>query len=103
MSSVTMHRRWTSSTFRQPTVVRHFVVWVDVINAAAAVLRPMLVSAGIITAAATWSPPAHADPLADSITDTVNKFGISSDHPVSTSIPSASTPWLPSSRQGNRQ
>jgi hypothetical protein len=97
MSSVTMHRRWTSSTFRQPTVVRHFEVWVDVINAAAAVLRPMLVSAGIITAAATWSPPAHADPLADLITDTVNKFGIGNDGAVSAAIPSASTRSLASS------
>jgi Protein of unknown function (DUF732) len=86
MSSVIVHRPWTSPTFHQPTVVRQFEIWADVINAAAAVLRPLLVSAGIITAAATWSAPARADPLPDSITNTLNKVGVGDNGPVSTAI-----------------
>jgi hypothetical protein len=85
MSSITMHRPWTSPRFRQPTVIRQFVVWVDVINAAAAVLRPMAVTMAVIFAAATWPAPAHADPWG-SITNTLNNVGIGNNGQVSTAI-----------------
>jgi hypothetical protein len=54
------------------------VVWVGVyvVNGAAAVLRPLLVSAGVITAAVTWPVPALAAPLGDSTDNTLNVNGI---------------------------
>ncbi|HUO40967.1 MAG TPA: DUF732 domain-containing protein [Mycobacterium sp.] len=61
-------------------------MWVDVISAAAMVLRPLVVSLSIITAAATWSPPGHADPADDSITNALNEAGIGNNGSVSTAI-----------------
>jgi hypothetical protein len=81
----TMHRPWTSP-WRHPAVVRQLALWMDVINAAASVLRPMLVSAGIVTAAVASPPPAHADPLDGSITNTLNNVGIGNNGPVSTAL-----------------
>ena len=97
MTSLTMHRPWTrtavptmhrpwTSPWRHPAVVRRLALWMDVINAAASVLRPMLVSAGIVTAAVASPPPAHADPLDGSITNTLNNVGIGNNGPVSTAL-----------------
>lgn len=86
MTSLTMHGRWTTPTMCQPTLVRQFVLWMDAINAAAAVLRPLLVSAGIVTAAVTSPAPAHADPLGGPMTNTLNDIGIGNNGPVSTTI-----------------
>ena len=81
MTSLSIHRPWMSPTLGHPTLVRHVVMWVDVISAAAMVLRPLVVSLSVITAAATWSPPAHADPADDSITNalTGNNGSVSVD------------------------
>ena len=77
----TMHRPWTSP-WRHPAVVRQFGLWMDVINAAASVFRPMLVAAGIIIAAVASPPPAHADPL----NNTLNNVGVGNNGPVSTAL-----------------
>jgi hypothetical protein len=45
-----------------------------------------VVTAGVITAAATSSTPAHADPLGASVTNTLNNVGIGNNGPVSTAI-----------------
>jgi Protein of unknown function (DUF732) len=86
MSSITMYRPWTLPTLRRPMLVRQVGVWVDVINVAAAVLRPLLVSAGIVTAVVVSPPPAHADPLDGSITNTLNNVGIGNNGPISTAL-----------------
>ncbi len=86
MTALTMYRPWTSPTIRRSSVVRQLAAWVDLINAAAAVLRPLVVTAAVITAAATSSTPAHADPNNDSITNALNKAGIGNNGPVSTAI-----------------
>ena len=78
MTSLTIHRLWTSPTIGQTVLVRQLMWWVDVINVAAAVLRPVVVTVAVITAAATWSPPAHADPLSASITNGSHNAGSSS-------------------------
>ena len=93
MTSLTMHRPWTrtalptmhrpwTSPWRHPAVVRQFALWMDVINAAASVFRPMLVAAGIVIAAVASPPPAHADPL----NTTFNNVGIGNNGPVSTAL-----------------
>ena len=76
MASLTIQRPWTSPTLRQGVVVRQLMVWVDIINVAAAVLRPVAVSVAVITAAATWSAPAHADPLGGLTTNVLNNIGV---------------------------
>jgi Protein of unknown function (DUF732) len=86
MTSMTMHRPWTSPTLRRPMLVRKVAVWVDVINVAAAVLRPLLVSAGVVIAAVASPPPAHADPLGGSMTNTLNNVGIGNNGPISTAL-----------------
>jgi hypothetical protein len=78
MTSLTIHRLWTSPTIGHAMLIRQLMWWVDVINVAAAVLRPVVVSVAVITAAATWTPPAHADPLSASITDGSHNTGHSS-------------------------
>jgi len=65
--------------------VRQVAVWVDVITVAAAVLRPLLVSAGIVAAAVASPPPAHADP-GGPITNTLNNVGIGNNGPISTAL-----------------
>lgn len=86
MTPLTMHRASTSPTLRQATVLSQLVGWVDVINAAAAVLRPLVITVGVIAAAATWPAPAHADPLGDSMTNAVNNIGVANNGAVSTGI-----------------
>ena len=86
MTSMTMHGPWTSPTLRRPMLVRQVALWVDVINVAAAVLRPLLVSAGIVTAAIASPPPGHADPLGGPITNTLNNVGIGNNGPISTAL-----------------
>ena len=76
MTSLSMHRPWISPALSHATVFRQLVAWADVINGAAAVLRPLLVSAGVITAAVMWPVPALAAPLGDSTDNTLNVNGI---------------------------
>jgi hypothetical protein len=57
---------------------------VDVLAASAAVLCPVVVSVAVIAAALTWPPPAHADPVGDSITTVLNSVGIGNNGPLST-------------------
>ncbi len=78
MTSLAMRRPWTSANAPSlhggsPT---GGVGGVDVVSGAAVVLRPLLVSAGVITAAVTWPVPALAAPLGDSTDNTVNVNGI---------------------------
>ena len=78
MTSLTMRHPWTSPMIGHASMARQLVAWADLINAAATVLRPLVVSAGVITAAARSSTPARADPL--------NNVGIGNNGPVSTAI-----------------
>jgi hypothetical protein len=84
MTALTMNRLWTSPTLRHGMVARQLVVWVDVINAAVVVLRPLVVSMSVITAAATWSAPAstHQNPVGDALSNTFNNVGIANFDPV---------------------
>jgi Protein of unknown function (DUF732) len=92
VTSLTMHRVWTSPTLRHAMVDRHTMLdrqlqlWADVITAAAAVLRPLLITAAVIAAATAWPAPAHADPNGSSITNALNQVGIGNNGPVSTAI-----------------
>jgi Protein of unknown function (DUF732) len=86
MTSLTMHRPWTSPKRRFDTAAGYLAMWVNVISAAAAALRPLLVLLGVITAAATWPAPAHADPPGGPVTNVLNTVGIGNNGPVSTTI-----------------
>jgi hypothetical protein len=95
MSSPTMHRPWMSPTLRHGRVARQPGIWVDVVNAAAAVLRPLVVMVCVITAAATWPIPAHADPPGQPVNNVVNNFGIGNNGPLSTTIAGIGTSICP--------
>ena len=92
VTSLTMHRPWTTPTLRHALVDRHIMLnrqlhmWANVINAATAVLRPLLITTAVITAATATPAPAHADPNGDSITNALNQVGIGNNGPVSTAI-----------------
>lgn len=86
MTALTISRPWTTTTIRRVSVLRQLAAWVDLIDAAATVLRPLVVTAVVIIAAATSSTPAHADPTNDSITGGLNDAGIGNNGSVSTAI-----------------
>ena len=86
MTALTIDRLWTTSTIRRVSMFRQAAAWVDFINAAAATLRPLVVTAGVITAAATWPAPAHADPTNDSFANELNDAGLGNNGASSTAI-----------------
>jgi hypothetical protein len=86
MTKATFHRRPTSTRQARPKTGRTHVNSVDVIAACAMVLRPVVVSVAVIAAAMTWTAPAHADPIGDSITTVLNSIGIGNSGPISTAI-----------------
>ncbi len=47
MTSLTLHRPWTSPTLRNAMVVRQGIAWADYIDAIALILRPLVVTLGI--------------------------------------------------------
>jgi hypothetical protein len=87
MTTATLHSRtvWTKRPARVKTG-RTQVGAVDVIAASALVLRPVVVSVAIVVAAVTWSTPAQADPIDDSITSVLSTVGIGNNGPVSSAI-----------------
>jgi hypothetical protein len=62
MTALTMLRRRIEQTGPRPSWVRPPAAWADLIPAASAVLRRLVVTVGVITAGATSLGPAHADP-----------------------------------------
>jgi len=87
MTTATLHSRavWTKRPSRVRTG-RTQIGAVDVIAASALVLRPVVVSVAIVVAAVTWSTPAHADPIDDSITSVLSTVGIGNNGPISSAI-----------------
>src|SRR3954470_18033042 len=87
MTTATLHSRaiWTKRPARVRTG-RTQIGAVDVIAASALVLRPVVVSVAIVVAAVTWSTPAHADPIDDSITSVLSTVGIGNNGPISSAI-----------------
>ena len=71
---------------RHTRVDRQLQMWANVINAAAAVLRPLLITTAVIAAATASPAPAHADPNGASITNPLNQVGIGNNGPVSTAL-----------------
>jgi hypothetical protein len=86
MTSLTMHRPWTAPTLRNAMVVRERIGWADCIGAVALILRPLVVTFGIVAAAVMWPAHAHADVLGDSGTSALNGIGIGNNGPVSTTL-----------------
>ena len=76
MTSLTMHRPWTAPTLRNAMVVRQRLGWADCIGAVALILRPLVVTFGIVAAAVMWPAHAHADVVGDSGASTLNGIGI---------------------------
>lgn len=74
------------SVHRRAGTRRAGVVTVTIIATADSVLRPILISAAIMTAAVAWSTPVHADPVDSSYTNVLNSVGIGNNGPVSTAI-----------------
>ena len=67
-------------------LVHRVWVWVNVIDAAAVALCPVVVSAGAIFAAMVWPAPAHADSGGDATNSVLSAVGLGSNGPVSTAI-----------------
>jgi hypothetical protein len=86
MTSLTMHSPWTSPTLRNAMVVRQRVAWSDFVNGFALIGRPLVVTLGIIAAAAMWPAPAHADGIGDTASSALNDVGIGNNGPVSTAL-----------------
>jgi len=83
MTAVTFYSRPISKRQARPKTGRTQVGTVDVIAAAVVVLRPVVVSVGIVAAAVTWATPARADPVGDSISTVLNTVGIGNNGPIS--------------------
>lgn len=77
--------RPTSKRQARPRTGRTQVGTVDVIAASVVVLRPVVVSVGIIVAAVTWATPGRAD-VGDSVATVLNTVGIGNNGPVSSVI-----------------
>jgi len=75
----------------KPKVGRTQVSSVDIIAGSATVLRPLIVSLGIIGAAMVWSPSAKADIVGDALGD----IGIGNNGPVSSAIAQVGTSICP--------
>ena len=75
----------------KPKTGRTQVNSVDVIAGSAMMLRPFIVSLGIIGAAMVWSPNAKADIVGDALND----VGIGNNGPVSSVISSVGTSICP--------
>jgi hypothetical protein len=86
MTSLTMHRPWTAPTLRNAMVVRQRLGWADCIGAVALILRPLVVTFGIVAAAVMWPAHAHADVVGDSGASTLNGIGIGNNGPISTTL-----------------
>ncbi|MEU0497417.1 hypothetical protein [Mycobacterium sp. NPDC006124] len=89
MTSLTIHRSWTSPTLRNAMVVRQGIAWTNVVDVAALIFRPVVVTLGIAAAAVMWPTHAHADVTGDSTTNVLNGVGIGNNGPVSTAIAGA--------------
>jgi hypothetical protein len=75
----------------KPKIGRTQVNSVDIIAGSAAVLRPLIVSLGVIGAAMVWSPSAKADIVGDALGD----IGIGNNGPVSSAIAQVGTSICP--------
>ena len=85
VSKPTGYGRPTSKRQARPRTGRTQVGTVDVIAASVVVLRPVVVSVGIIVAAVTWATPGRAD-VGDSVATVLNTVGIGNNGPVSSVI-----------------
>lgn len=95
MTSVTLHRPWTSPTLRNALVVRQGIAWADYLNVTALVFRPVVVTLGIAAAAVMWPAHSHADVADTAVTSGLNDIGIGNDGPVSTAIAGAGQSLCP--------
>jgi hypothetical protein len=86
MTLMTMHSPWTSPTLHNAMVVRQRMAWSDFVNGFALVGRPLVVTLGIIAAAAMWPSPAHADGSSDAAANALNDVGIGNNGPLSTTL-----------------
>ena len=86
MTAVTFYRRPISKRQARPKTGRTQVGTVDVIAAAVGVLRPVVVSVGIVAAAVTWATPARADRVGDPIPTVLNTVGVGNNSPISSVI-----------------
>jgi hypothetical protein len=86
MTSLTMYRPWTAPTLRNAMVVRQRLGLADCIGAVALILRPLVVTFGIVAAAVLWPAHAHADVVGDSGTSALNGIGIGNNGPISTTL-----------------
>lgn len=85
MAALMIYRPTARQTVRRSSVVPQPMAWADFINAASAVLRPLAVAAGVITAGATLPALAHADPN-DSISSALSGAGTGSNGSFSDKI-----------------
>jgi hypothetical protein len=58
--------------------------WIAAASRQAIVFRVLAAAAGLITAAATVAPPAHADPVGDSFLSALTNSGVAYGDPAST-------------------
>jgi hypothetical protein len=86
MTSLSLHRPWTSPTLRNAMVVRERLTWANYLSAVALIFRPVVVTLGIAAAAVMWPAHAHADVTSDSGSSVLNGVGIGNNGPVSTAI-----------------
>jgi hypothetical protein len=86
MTAVTFQSRPISKRQARPKTGRTQVGTVDIIAASVMVLRPVVVSVGIVVAAVTWATPSHADPVGDSVSSVLNTVGIGNNGPISSVI-----------------
>jgi hypothetical protein len=86
MTAVTFQSRPISKRQARPKMGRTQVGTVDIIAASVVVLRPVVVSVGIVVAAVTWATPSHADPVGDSVSTVLNTVGIGNNGPISSVI-----------------
>lgn len=85
------HRKVVPGRPAKPKVGRTQVNSFDIIAGSASVLRPLIVSLGVIGAAMVWSPNAKADIMGDALGD----IGIGNNGPVSSAIAQVGTSICP--------
>jgi hypothetical protein len=103
MTSLTINRSWTSPSLRNAMVVRQGIAWANVVDTAALILRPVVITLGIAAAAVMWPAHAHADVTSDSTTNVLNGVGIGNNGPVSTAIAGAGQSICPALVQPGSQ
>lgn len=86
MTALMIYRPWTGQPVRRPSGVRRPAAWADLVKAASAVLRPLVVTVGLLIAGAMSLAPAHADSPNDPVATALNNAGIGNNGSLSTAI-----------------